>query len=432
MTVTAARYLCLILPVAALLAAARADRDRQARAGASLAFITAITGIAVLHETATAARWHGFATVDGTYRGLPIDLWLGWAILWGPIPVLLRRWLPLPVALGLLLWLDATAMPRLAPLIDLGPHWLLGETLGLIAVALPAQLLGRWTADRRHLVPRVLLQCATFAVLLLWLTPTVAFTVGDGGWDRLLDLPTSAIIVLGQLGAAVAVPALAGVREFALRGGGTPYPWDPPVRLVTTGVYGYLANPMQVSAVLLQLLLAAATHSATLAAVALGTTAFAAAVAGPHERQDLHLRYGRSWRQYRDRVRDWRPRRTPYEPVPARLWLDDDCGPCTTIRDALQRRHPAGLTILPASTHPETLWRARYEAADGHTADGVAAVAHSFEHIGALPAYLSMVLLLPGLDRLAQLITDALIAPPHPAGGGPLRQNDRAEAKGGP
>ncbi|MBW6439340.1 isoprenylcysteine carboxylmethyltransferase family protein [Actinoplanes hulinensis] len=427
MTVTAARYLCLLIPVLALLAAAR---DRQARAGASLAFIAAATGLAVLHEIATAAGWHGFANVDGTYRGFPVDLWLGWAILWGPVPVLLRRWLPLPVALGLLFWLDVIAMPRLTPLIDLGPHWLLGETLGLIAVALPAQLLGRWTADRRHLIPRVLLQFATFAVLLLWLTPTVAFTLGDGSWSRSLDLPTSAIILLGQVALAVALPALAGVREFALRGGGTPYPWDPPARLVTTGVYAYLANPMQVSAILLQLLLAAATRSATLAAVALSTTAFAAAIAGPHERQDLQSRYGQSWRDYRDRVRDWRPRRTPYEPVPARLWLDDDCGPCTTVRDALQRRHPAGLTILPASTHPGTLWRARYEAADGHTADGVAAVARSLEHIGALPAYISMFLLLPGLNRLAQLITDALIAPPHPAGGAPLRQNDRAEATG--
>ncbi|BAL87591.1 hypothetical protein AMIS_23710 [Actinoplanes missouriensis 431] len=407
-----ARYLVLLIPVAAVLAAARCT---PRRVGAVLAFLASATGLAVLHEVAAAAGWWTFARVDGAYRGFPVDLWLGWAALWGPVPVLLRRIVALPVALGLLLWIDAVAMPALEPLVALGPHWLLGEASGLVTVALPAQLLGCWTDDRRRLIPRVLLQVGLFAVLLLWLIPSVAFSLGDGGWEHLLGLSGTELFLVGQVTLALAAPALAAVREFAVRGGGTPFPWDPPQRLVTSGVYAYLANPMQVSGVLLLLWLAVVTRSVALAAAALSATAFAAGLAAASERQDLQLRYGDRWRVYRREVHDWWPRTRPApSAVPARLWLDDDCGPCAGVRDLLLRQSPAGLTIEPAG--PD-LWRARYEADDGHVASGVGAVARGMEHCGLLYAYPSWFLLLPGLDRLAQLVVDALIAPPHRAVG---------------
>ncbi|TWG25181.1 protein-S-isoprenylcysteine O-methyltransferase Ste14 [Actinoplanes teichomyceticus] len=397
-------------------AAPVAGRDRD-RAGAFLAFLAAAVGVAALHEVAIRAGWHSFAGVDGAYHGMPVDLWLGWAALWGAVPVLLRRLVPVPVALGLLLWIDMVAMPSLDPLVRLGPHWLHGELLGLAAVALPAQLLGRWTATGRHLAARVLLQMAVFTGLVLWLIPSVAFTLGDGGWEHLLDLSGSARVVAAQAGMAAAVPALAAVREFAVRGGGTPFPWDPPERLVTTGPYAYVANPMQLSTVLLVGLLAAATHSLTLAAVVLGTVAFAAGIAAPHEQADLRERHGAAWLAYRRQVHDWRPRARPYPAEPARLWLDDDCGPCAGTRDMLARRSPVRLRIVPAATHPATLRRARYEAADGYTASGVAAVASAFDHLGLGWAYAGWFLRLPVVNQLAQLITDAQIAPPHPAEG---------------
>ncbi|BBH67699.1 hypothetical protein ACTI_43840 [Actinoplanes sp. OR16] len=419
---TTARYLSLLIPVAALLVAARRERER---AGAALAFIASATGLAVLHEIATAAGWWTFATVDGAYHGFPIDLWLGWAVLWGPVPVLLRRLLPLPVALGLLLWIDAIAMPALDPLLRLGPHWLLGEALGLIAVALPAQLLGRWTATRSRLMARVLLQVGLFGVLLLWLIPSVAFTLGDGSWDRLLDAP---LFLLGQLAFLLAVPALAAVREFALRGGGTPFPWDPPVRLVTTGVYAYLANPMQLSAISLLLLMAAAARSLSLAVAAIIAGAFAGGLAAASEHHDLLARYEGQYRSYRAQVRDWWPRTRPSTRTPgsARLWLDDDCGPCSGVRDLLLRSSPVGLTILPASSFDgPVLWRARYEADDGHVASGVAAVARGLGHGTVLQAYAGWLLILPGLNQSAQLVVDALIAPPHPAGAVTVGKNGR-------
>lgn len=413
-----ARYLCLMVPAGAVLAAARAGgAARGSAAGAGLAFVAAAVGVAALHEVATAAGWYAFAPVDGAYRGLPVDLWLGWAALWGPAPVLLRRWLPVPVALGLLLFVDVVAMPALDPLVRLGPHWLLAEVIGLLAVALPAQLLGRWTADRRHLLPRVLLQMVVFTGLVLWLVPSVAFTLGDGDWDHLRRLSAGGLLVLGQAALLTALPALAAVREFAVRGGGTPFPWDPPARLVTTGVYAYLANPMQTGAVLLLGLLAAVTRSATLAAAVLAAVAFSTAVAGPHERHDLRRRHGTAWESYRRNVPAWWPRWRPYAvAAPARLWLDDDCGPCAAVGAFLTGRSPRRLTVLPARRCDRRLRRARYTAADGFTVSGVAAVAQGLDHVNLGWAYAGWLLRLPVLDRLAQLVTDALIAPPHDRG----------------
>ncbi|MGW3784891.1 methyltransferase family protein [Micromonospora chokoriensis] len=413
---TVARWLSLALPLAAVLAVGARERDRSVRAAGLLAFLTAGIGIAALHEVARLAGWYAFAPVDGAYRGMPVDLWIGWAALWGPLPVLLRRVLPLPIALGLLLWVDAVAMPALHPLVSLGPHWLVGEVVGLLVVALPAQLLGRFSADRRHLGTRTSLQVGVFAVLLLWFVPSLAFEVGDGSWAGLTELDRTGMLLVAQLALLVAAPALAAVAEFAVRGGGTPYPWDPPRRLVTTGPYAYLANPMQLAAVVLLLFTAAVTRSVTVVLAAVSAAAFGAAVAGPHEHHDLRTRYGDSWRSYRRQVRDWWPRWRPYPSEPsAVLWLDDDCGPCAALWRMVAGRHPVGLRIRPAREHEHVLWRAEYVGGDGHTERGVAAVARGLEHVHLGWAFVGWTLRLPGATWLAQLVTDAMIAPPHPA-----------------
>src|SRR5262245_34199849 len=110
---TVARYTCLVVPVALLLAGGRFERHRNARAAALLAFIAAAVGVAGLNEFARVAGWYRFARVDGAFRAMPVDLWLGWAALWGPVPVLFRRAVPVPIVLVVLLWLDAILMPAL-------------------------------------------------------------------------------------------------------------------------------------------------------------------------------------------------------------------------------------------------------------------------------------------------------------------------------
>jgi protein-S-isoprenylcysteine O-methyltransferase Ste14 len=405
------RYLALAVPVVAVLVAAWArSPDRRRRGAALIGTVAAGVGILALNAVATAAGWWRFAPVDGAVLGTPVDLWLGWALLWGALPVLAP--VPVPVLLTGLAWLDVLTMPRLAPAVVLEKTWLIGEAAGLLAVALPAALLGRWIADEKRLAARATLQLVAFAGLTLWLIPAIAIDLGDGSWAHLLGLPRWQLSLVVQAAALVALPGTLAVREFVARGGGTPYPWDPPRRLVTTGPYAYVANPMQLSATGLLLLAAVVTRSWAVAGAAASTVLFAAFVAAPHEHEDLTRRHGAAWASYRAHVRPWWPRWRPYLTAPARLYLARTCDVCSQTAGALGALHPAGLAFRAAEEHARPLRRARYEGADGYGADGVAAVARGLEHVHLGWAVVGWALRLPLLDRAVQVIVDGV-------GGGP-------------
>jgi protein-S-isoprenylcysteine O-methyltransferase Ste14 len=326
------------------------------------------------------------------------------------VPTLVR--IPLAPLLAGWVWLDVVVMPALSPLVRLGPSWMVGEAVGLVAVALPAALLGRWVADRRRLVARATLQMAVFGALVLWLIPATAIELGDGSWRYLLELPRWQFSLAFQAVGLASVPGVVAVREFVERGGGTPYPWDPPVRMVTSGPYAYVANPMQLSGTALLLLGAALTHSWSLVGAAVSGVAFAIAVADPHEDKKMTGRHGAAWSRYRSEVRAWWPRRRPYQDAPARLYLSATCPLCASTATALAHLGPAGVTTHPAEEHRRRLRRARYEGADGYAASGVAALARALEHTHLGWAFVGWVLRVPIVDVLAQVIVDGL-------GGGP-------------
>jgi protein-S-isoprenylcysteine O-methyltransferase Ste14 len=418
---TTIRYVSLLVPVAAVLVAAWIRRpDRRTRGGALFGFITAALGLAGLNTLAGSLRWWSFAPVDGTVLGLPVDLWVGWAVLWGALPVLVPA--PVVVTLLLLAWFDLVGMGHLAPLLQLGPSWPVGDAVGLVGVALPAILVGRWTATARHLTARVVLQFATVAVLLLWFAPALAIASGDGSWRHILTAPRWELSILVQLGLLVSLPGVLAVREFAERGGGTPYPWDPPPRLVTTGPYAYVANPMQLSGTALLLLMAAATGSWSMVGAAAFAAGFSAAVAAPHEDEDLTGRHGAAWSLYRSQVRAWWPRWRPITPA-AEVYLARTCGVCSSTAAELSRLNPSWLRIRPAEESSQSLRRVRYEGHDGYRADGVAALARALEHVNLGWASVGWCLRLPVLDRVLQSIVDNL-------GGGPreIRRSDDGHA----
>jgi protein-S-isoprenylcysteine O-methyltransferase Ste14 len=262
----------------------------------------------------------------------------------------------------------------------------------------------------------VTLQLATFAGLTLWLLPTYVMSQGDGRWSLLLDGPIWRTSLILQLMALAAVPAVSSVVEFAVRGRGTPYPCDPPSELVTTGPYAYVANPMQLSAVLVLGLLAVGTCSWSLVVATIGMVAFSEWVAEPHERGELPGRFGPEWDAYTSQVRRWVVRRTPYEGAgAAELYLADSCVICRQTRGLVESTGPHGLTLQVAEEYAGTvagLQRVLYVGPDGLQARGLAAVARGFEHSGLGWAYLGWLLRLPVLRPVVQLLLDGM-------GGGP-------------
>ncbi|GAA1564052.1 hypothetical protein GCM10009789_16530 [Kribbella sancticallisti] len=405
------RWLCLLVPIA--LTAVLWRRPSRRLAGAALlSFLAAFVGIGVANQVAMAAGWWRYEVPHGVFVGVPLDLWLGWALLWGPVPLLVRHRVPVWVVVLSCGWLDVLVMPRLDGLVHLNHHWLYGELVALVLAVVPAVLLGRWTVDRSRLTGRVILQLVTFTGLLLWLIPSAVMAQGDGDWNHLVEDPVWRVSIILQLMALAAVPALSAVVEFAVRGRGTPYPWDPPSELVTTGPYAYVANPMQLSAVLMLGLLAAGTHSWSLAVATVGTVAFAKFVADPHERSELVTRLGEQWQAYDRQVRPWIVRRTPYAAEASTLYLSETCTICRQTRGLVEHSQPVDLVLSAAEDTVAGLRRALYVGPDGLQASGVAAVARGLEHSGPGWAYLGWLIRLPLVRPLLQLLLDGM-------GGGP-------------
>ena len=293
-------------------------------------FLAAIwVGIALLglHGAATWAGWWAYEAEGGLWFGMPVDLWLGWVLLWSVVPVLALERAPpwgLWAATLVLLAVDLLYMPLLAPVVRLGPRWWVGELVAVAVALVPALVLARWTQRDRRLYGRVGLQAMLFAALVFGAVPAAVLGARgiDGSrlvaaWDA-LGRPTDPVAVWALLGPAARIalgllvlPGLLGlsaVREFAVRGGGTPFPWDPPRRLVTSGPYAWIENPMQTAGVACMLLWSVVLGSPFLALAALSATAFSAGIAALSEQQDLERRFGEAWRVYRETVRPWWPR----------------------------------------------------------------------------------------------------------------------------
>jgi hypothetical protein len=214
---------------------------------------------------------------------------------------------------------------------------------------------------------------------------------------------------------ALAVPALLGltaVQEFVTRGGGTPVPFDPPRRIVTTGVYAYVSNPMQTSAAVLLLVLGFALGNVWVSAAGVMAHIYSVGIAGWDEDADLRGRFGADWTAYRQRVRRWIPRFRPWYPDErpvATLFVSAECGMCRQVAQWFRSRGVRGLSIGPAEFHPSgALMRITYEPSDGgRPSAGVEAVARALEHGHLGWAMVGFALRLPLIGQLAQLLTDA-------------------------
>lgn len=401
--------------------------DARALRGAFLAFVWNVPTLLVVNVAAARLGWWGFDVRGGLLLGVPVDLLLAWAWLWGGVCALAFPTLSIPLVLLLGLAADLLLMPAAAPLVQLGSTWLTGEFVALMVCLLPAQSLARWTRREEHLVARTGLQMALFCGLVLFVLPAIAIEGSGTLWINPLARPAWQLGLIVQLLAAPAIVGLTAVQEFVTRGGGTPVPFDPPRRLVTTGIYAYLGNPMQLSAVTLLMLLALVVWNPWIAVAAIMAHVYSAGLAGWDEDEDLRVRFGESWSVYRRGVRRWLPRLRPWhrpDQPPARLFVSERCDMCREVAGWFTARHASHLVVVPAESHPSgSLRRITYEPADeSRSESGVRAVARALEHIHLGWAAVGCFVRLPIVRELIQLLADA-------SGAGPRRiPDERAES----
>jgi protein-S-isoprenylcysteine O-methyltransferase Ste14 len=392
------------------------QRNRRLAAGAFLATAWAIPSILACHLVALHMGWWSYDATGGMFLGLPVDLWLGWALLWGAIPILALPRAPVWMIIAGLVWLDLVLMPASTPVVRLHSSWLIGEAVLVVFGLLPAQLLGRWTVSSVYLGLRTGAQVVLFASLSLWVLPTIILTNTGGTWDVLLKRPGWQLSLGLQLLGLPAALGTAAVLEFAQRGKGTPFPWDPAAHLVTTGPYAYVANPMQLSMSLILLGVGILTGSWAVALAALVAGAFGAGFAGWQESGDLAARFGDRWREYRRNVRNWLPRWRPYVQAGnnATLYFAATCVECSSVATWFACRQPLALELTPAEQFPGNVLprRITYLAADGASYRGLAAIARALEHVNLGWAGVGWVVRMPVIAQVLQLVVDAV-------GGGP-------------
>jgi protein-S-isoprenylcysteine O-methyltransferase Ste14/8-oxo-dGTP pyrophosphatase MutT (NUDIX family) len=150
---------------------------------------------------------------------------------------------------------------------------------------------------------------ATFLVVIPAMILNVTGTEGEGGPLRLVGL------VPLVLGIAVLAWCFAG---FIVEGEGTPAPYDPPHRLVTGRLYGWMRNPMYVAVTTILVGEAMFYGSALLLVWAGLAWIFFHLFVVLYEEPTLQQRFGAAYDEYVEQVPRWipsRPRVVPPRPV---------------------------------------------------------------------------------------------------------------------
>ena len=181
-----ALYFPLVL---ALLAGLTLGRRPRVFAACLLSVLWSSCTLLLLQRVNLWTRWWTFSGEGATLLRMPLELYFGWIILWGVLPQLVFRLVPIALSAALMIAVDAVAMPICSPVVLLGPRWLLGEAVAAFAALIPALLIARWTMKDSHLRARAAMQVASAGILFLYLLPEITFALRPGeGWTPLLQM----------------------------------------------------------------------------------------------------------------------------------------------------------------------------------------------------------------------------------------------------
>jgi protein-S-isoprenylcysteine O-methyltransferase Ste14 len=383
---------------------------REATA-AMVGFLWQLPALLLLHLAARAFGWWSFAGSGNVLFGLPVDVWIGWAIWWGPVAALLNRRVPIWMLVAASIVIDVLTMPVLRPLVTLGPDWLVGEAVAVALCLGPGLLAAKLTREDRLPKRRAMFHVLGWGGYMVLVLPACVLAYENRGLHDLYRVPGG--VADWMLVAAVLVLLFVGIAataEFARAGDGTPIPFDPPKRVVATGPYAFIANPMQIISAAVMLLLALYARSWGLALVAAMFALFDTVYASWYNRAHIAHALPEAWRRYRAAVPDWRMRWRPHIAGETQVMISPD-GPARWIWDrvwpSLSKRLAGTITVT--SEQRPRFRRLVYRRADGAIEDhGIIAAARILEHGTAPLAAIGWLIRFPylggALERLTLLV----------------------------
>ncbi len=279
-------------------------------------------------------RFHywSYRPMPFTLHGVPLDLHLDWALIWGFILVWLysrlrrhyRGWPFVPAYLTIwtlfTLVFDLIVARRLLFLSAVSQYWWIADATLLFLL----QVITLWvyhTAMYRPSIEwrdvwacriRSVLYVGSLAYVFYGYIPSVILSRTDG-WDV---RPLAGLGDWRVLAAVAALPLALGTWatvQFTDVGRGTPIPLDPPRRLVATGPYAYVRNPMQISGILVAIVIALYHPTAYMALYLLDVLLISGLLFHIYERKELAEMFGEPYLRYKSHVKNWLPRLDPYK-----------------------------------------------------------------------------------------------------------------------
>jgi protein-S-isoprenylcysteine O-methyltransferase Ste14 len=351
--------------------------------------------------------------------GSPAIVLFGRVLLWGWAFALLFEQLSLASLALLGIVLDLLLLAASHVSFRATPKFFLAEVFAVLICLLPAQLFARWTRKRRHLAARNLMHLCFHSALLVGVWPLLITQFCGGNWHAWAERSSAANKFYLQFLIFPCVVLITAMQEFHTAGRGTPMPEDAPPRLVTSGIYSYVANPMQIGKFGVLTAWGLFWKNPWIVAAAFLGLLYSLTIARWKEDRDLAARFGGDWIVYRRNVRRWLPRWRPWirnsgTDDSAVLYLDLDCGPCHRFAQWFAAQCPTQLRLLPHAAHSlQSLTRITYRAAGGDREfHGIRAIARAFDHLNLAWAFCGWMLRLPLIAWAAQLITDAVSPSP--------------------
>jgi len=338
------RWMLFLCPIIAIMVLGWLTRDDNRKlVGALFAFLYGLGTIFITHQIAIKFGWWTYGGDALMLMGLPVDVWLGGALLFGPVlslafPKVGPIYLVLPIIIGL----HGTVFLSLEPLVYGGKGWLFGTIFVFLIAHIPAIYLSRWTACDRLLPQRAALLAFGFGFLAFVVQPSIVMTAMGGAWNLTNIAAARLLIGLPVLGVCMII-GLSAVQMFVVHGEGTPIPLDNTKRLVRTGIYAYLINPMQLCSALSWIVIGFILSNVWVALSALMAWVFVAGMVRWHHRHDLLVRFPEGWPQYRANVSEWRPRWRPWIAEPASLLVNKDNERHVRLLNFLQKNGAIGL-----------------------------------------------------------------------------------------
>ena len=293
----------------------------RAKIGALFALFYGVGLIFVTHQIALWVGWWSYGWDALMLAGFPADILIGGAILFGPVLYLVfPKMKPLWIYVPIILVAYGTLFSSLSPLVDAGPGWFLGVLFVFVVAHIPAIYLAQWTERNVHLPRRVTLLAVMTGALAFFVLPSLIMEAMGGGW-YLADKPILAWALFFPLFSVSCLVGLAAAQTLALQGLGTAIPLDPTKRLVRTGIYAYVNNPMQLSAALGWTVLGAFLSNIWVVSAGLMAWVFVQGMVRWHHRHDLLERFPDGWPEYRGNVPEWLPRWKPWVKTSATLYI---------------------------------------------------------------------------------------------------------------